>query len=112
MQGSDWLQFIVLLVALAVSIPILGGDLGEVFGGGAAPGDRVFLPIERLIYRISRVDAGREQRWTVYAFSVLAFSVVSTVFLYGLQRVQTLLPLNPTGAPKVPEALSFNTAVS
>jgi potassium-transporting ATPase potassium-binding subunit len=112
MQASDWLQFIVLIVALGISIPILGGYLAKVFGGGAAPGDRVFLPVERLIYRICRVDPDREQRWTVYAFSVLAFSVVGTIFLYGLQRVQTLLPLNPTGVPKVGEALSFNTAVS
>lgn len=112
MQASDWLQFVVLLVLLGISIPVLGGYMAKVFGGGHAPGDRVFLPVERLIYRVCRVDADGEQRWTVYAFSVLAFSVVGTLFLYGLQRVQTVFPLNPTHAPRVPEALSFNTAVS
>ena len=112
MQASDWLQFALLVVLLGVSIPILGGYMAKVFGGGKAPGDRVFLPLERLIYRICRVDSDSEQRWTVYTFSVLAFSVVSTLFLYGLQRLQTLLPLNPTDVPKVGEALSFNTAVS
>jgi K+-transporting ATPase ATPase A chain len=112
MQASDWLSFAVLVVALGVSIPILGGYLAKVFGGGPAPGDRVFGPVERLIYRICRIDADREQRWTVYAMSVLAFSVVGTLFLYGLQRLQSLLPLDPTHAPKVGEALSFNTAVS
>ena len=40
------------------------------------PGDRVFLPSSGSIYRLGRVDPEREQRWTVYAFSVLAFSVV------------------------------------
>ena len=65
-----------------------------------------------LIYRIGRVDPDREQRWTVYAFSVLAFSVVGTLLLYAMQRLQTVLPLNPTHAPQVGEALSFNTAVS
>lgn len=112
MQGSDWLQFVLLVVLLAISIPILGGYMAKVFGGGAAPGDRLFGPIERLIYRVCRIDAEREQRWTVYAYSVIAFSVVGTVFLYGLQRLQTAFPLNPTNAPKVGEALSFNTAVS
>jgi K+-transporting ATPase ATPase A chain len=112
MQASDWLQFAVLIVALGVSIPILGGYMAKVFGDGPAPGDRFFAPIERVIYRIGRVDPEREQRWTVYAFSVLAFSVVGTVFLYGLQRLQTAFPLNPTHAPRVGEALSFNTAVS
>jgi potassium-transporting ATPase potassium-binding subunit len=112
MSGAGWAQFALLVVLIGVSIPILGGYLAKVFGGGKAPGDRVFGPVERLIYRLCRVDPDREQRWTVYAFSVLAFSVVGTIVLYGMQRLQTLLPLNPTDAPKVGEALSFNTAVS
>jgi K+-transporting ATPase ATPase A chain len=112
MNAAGWAQFAVLVILLAISIPLLGGYLAKVFGGGKAPGDRVFLPIERLIYRVCRVDPDREQRWTVYAFSVLAFSVVGVIVLYAMQRLQTALPLNPTDAPKVGEALSFNTAVS
>jgi K+-transporting ATPase ATPase A chain len=112
MQGSDWLQFILLVILLGVSIPILGGYMAKVFGEGKAPGDRVFGPIERLIYRVCRIDPEREQRWTVYAYSVIAFSVVGTLLLYGIQRLQSVFPLNPTHAPKVGEALSFNTAVS
>jgi len=113
MQAADWLQLVVLAVALAVSVPLLGGYLAKVFGdGAAAPGDRVFLPIERFVYRLLRVDPDREQRWTVYALSVLAFSVVGVLMLYLLQRVQGVLPLNPTNAPEVGPALSFDTAVS
>jgi K+-transporting ATPase ATPase A chain len=111
-DGYAWLQLAVLVVAIGVSIPVFGGYLARVFGDGPAPGDRVFLPVERLVYRVCRVDAEREQRWTVYAYSVLAFSVVGTLLLYGIQRLQTVFPLNPTHVPKVPEALSFNTAVS
>ncbi len=58
----------------------------------------MFLPIERLIYKICRVDPDQEQRWTVYAFSVLAFSVVGIIVLYAMQRFQAVLPLNPTNA--------------
>ena len=112
MTGASWAQFAFLVVLIGISIPIVGGYLAKVFGGGKAPGDRVFLPVERFIYRLTRVDPDREQRWTVYAFSVLAFSVVSVIVLYAMQRLQTLLPLNPTHVPKVSEALSFNTAVS
>ena len=72
----------------------------------------MLLPIERLVYRVCQVDADQEQRWTVYAFSVLAFSMVGALILYVMQRVQGSLPLNPTHAPQVGEALSFNTAVS
>ena len=48
----------------------------------------------------------------MYAFSVLAFSLVGVLILFVLQRVQGSLPLNPTDVPEVGEALSFNTAVS
>ena len=66
-------------------------------GAGPAGLDRVFGPVERLIYRICRIDPEREQRWSVYALSVLAFSVVGVVLLlYVLQRFQTDLPFNPT----------------
>ncbi|MGZ6886603.1 MAG: potassium-transporting ATPase subunit KdpA [Acidimicrobiia bacterium] len=112
MSGSAWAQFGVLVILLAISVPILGNYLARVFGGGDAPGDRVFLPVERALYRVARIDPDREQRWTVYAYSVLGFSVVGTLMLYGIQRLQTVLPLNPTHAPRVGEALSFNTAVS
>ena len=86
--------------------------MAKVYSYAKAPGDRVFLPVERLIYRVCRVDPDQEQRWTVYAFSVLAFSVVGLILLYAMQRLQTSLPFNPTDAPQVGEALSFNTAAS
>ena len=75
-------------------------------------GDRVFLPVERLVYRVCGIDPEREQRWTTYAFSLLAFSVVSVLVLYALQRLQGSLPFNPTDVGAVPVALAFNTAVS
>jgi len=113
MQWSDWVQVLVLVVAIGVSIPILGGYMAKVYGDdGVAPGDRVFLPVERFVYRLFRVDPDQEQRWTGYAFAVLAFSVVGVLMLYAIQRFQTVMPLNPTHAPKIGEALSFNTAVS
>jgi potassium-transporting ATPase potassium-binding subunit len=112
MSAAAWGQIAVLLAMLAISIPLLGGYMAKVYGNGSAPGDRVFLPVERTIYRLCRVDPEREQRWTVYAFSVLAFSVVGLLLLYVMQRLQTVLPFNPTHAPRVGEALSFNTATS
>ena len=79
MSGSGWAQLACSWSSSsAVSIPLLGGYMAKVYGNGKAPGDRVFLPVERLIYRVCRVDPDREQRWTVYAFSVLAFSVVGS----------------------------------
>ena len=90
-------QLALLVVVLAISIPLLGGYMAKVYGSAKAPGDRVFLPVERLIYRICRVDPDQEQRWTVYAFSVLAFSIVGLLILYAMQRLQTVAAVEPDG---------------
>jgi K+-transporting ATPase ATPase A chain len=94
-SGANWLQLVALVGALFVTVPLLGAYLARVLGGGAAPGDRFFLPIERAFYRIAGVDPSREQPWNVYALSLLAFSAVSVVGLYLLERVQGGMPLNP-----------------
>ena len=112
MTAAGWLQLAALVGMIALGTRLLGPYLARVFGGGSAPGDRVFLPVERFIYRLCGVDPEREQRWNVYAYSLLAFSAVSVLFLYLLQRVQEWLPLNPTDAVSVPAPLAFNTAVS
>jgi K+-transporting ATPase ATPase A chain len=112
MTAEGWLQVLALVAAIGIATPLLGSYLAKVHGGGSAPGDRVFGPVERLVYRLVGVDPAQEQRWTVYARSVVAFSAVSVVVLYLLQRVQGSLPLNPTDVGAVPPAVAFNTAVS
>jgi K+-transporting ATPase ATPase A chain len=112
MTGAGWLQLVFLLLLLSASTPLLGIYMAKVYGGGAAPGDRLFLPVERAVYRFCRVDPDREQRWPVYAYSLLAFSLVSGLVLYLQLRLQGNLPLNPDHMKAVPPALSFNTAMS
>src|SRR5581483_2928329 len=75
-------------------------------------GDRVFGWIERPIYRFCRIDPDGEQRWTTYAYSLLAFSLVSVLILYAQLRLQGHLPLNPDHFHGVKPALSFNTSIS
>ncbi|HBW18276.1 MAG TPA: potassium-transporting ATPase subunit KdpA [Actinobacteria bacterium] len=77
-----------------------------------APGDRVFLPVERLVYRALRIDPDSSWTWRAYALAVLAFGLVSTLLLYLILRLQGVLPLNPTHAPGMSSLLSFNTAAS
>jgi K+-transporting ATPase ATPase A chain len=112
MQVSGLVLLLAMVAAVCVSTPLLGRYLAKVYGGERAPGERVFGPVERLIYRVLRVDEAAEQRWTGYAYSLLAFSAVGLVFLYALQRLQEHLPFNPTDALGVPPALAWNTAVS
>ena len=112
MSGPNWLQLVALVAAIGLTAPFLAAYLARVLGGGAAPGDRCFAPVERLVYRAAGVDPEREQPWNVYALSLLAFSAVSIVGLYVLERLQGGLPLNPTAVDGVPGALAFNTAAS
>ena len=106
------IEVIVFIVLLGLSTPLLGNYMAKVFENQRAPGDRVFGPVERLIYRVTGVSPDREQRWTTYAISLLAFSMVSALALYGMQRLQAHLPLNPDHLSSVPAPLSFNAAVS
>ena len=114
MTVAGWLELAVLILAIAVTTPLLGTYLAKVYDPslGRPVGDRVFSAIERPIYRVCRVDPDSEQRWNTYALSVLAFSLVSVLILYAQLRLQGHLLLNPDHYPGVDPKLSFNTAVS
>ncbi|MFP5022928.1 potassium-transporting ATPase subunit KdpA [Pseudonocardia phyllosphaerae] len=99
-----------LVVLLAAAWKPLGDWMARVYT------DERHWRIERVLYRICRVDAATGQRWTTYAAGVLGFSFVSIVLLYVMQRLQFLLPLGfgrgTDGADTVSPAMAFNTAVS
>ena len=99
------------LLILAVTKP-LGVFMARVFNGERTFLDPVLRPLERLIYRLTGVDEGREMRWTEYAVAMLLFSLVSMVLLYALQRLQGVLPFNPQGLAGIEPGSSFNTAAS
>ncbi|GAA4204952.1 potassium-transporting ATPase subunit KdpA [Actinocatenispora rupis] len=94
-----------LVAALVVVHRPLGSYLARVYSG------TTHLRVERLLYRLSGVDGDGEQRWPAYLRSVLAFSAVSVLLLYGLQRVQHWLPLS-LGRQNVAPDMSWNTAAS
>ena len=112
MSWQAWAQAASLLGLVGLSTPLLGAYIARIFDGCPAPGDRIFSPVERALYRLGGIDPEREQPWSVYALSMLAFSCVSVLGLFLLQRVQGALPLNPTHVGSVAPALAFNTAVS
>ena len=90
MSWQAWLQVVVLVGLVLASAPPLGAYVARVFSGGPAPGDRLFAPVERAVYRVAGVDPEREQPWTVYAISLIAFSAVSVLGLFLLLRFRSL----------------------
>jgi potassium-transporting ATPase potassium-binding subunit len=98
-------------VLLAAAKP-LGEFMARVFQG-----ERTFVHpalgwLERLTYKASGVDPAQEMRWTQYAVVCLIFNLVGVIVVYGVQRLQHLLPLNPAALGAVSPDSSWNTAVS
>lgn len=105
---AAWLavgQIVLVLALVAALYRPLGDYMARVYTG-----DRD-LRIERALYRVMGVDSRSEQTWRSYVRSLLAFSLVSVLFVYLLQRAQSWLPWD-LGLPAVGEHLSFNTAIS
>ncbi len=112
MSAAGWSQLAAVFALLVVSTPLLGGYLAKVYRNETAPGDRVFLPVERVVYRLLRIDPHGEQRWIAYVGSAIALSIVGVLLDYLLLRVQEVLPGNPDRFHAVSAPLAFNTAVS
>ncbi|GAA1260302.1 potassium-transporting ATPase subunit KdpA [Sphaerisporangium rubeum] len=94
-----------LVAALALAHRPLGDHMYRVYTGTR------HLAAERVVYRLLGVRPDTEQRWGVYARSLLAFSIVSIGFVHLMQRVQDKLFLS-LGFPAVPDHVAWNTAVS
>src|SRR6185436_13495103 len=91
----------------------LGKFMTRVFNRERTFLDPVLRPIERLIYKLTWVDENHEMGWKEYCVSMLLFSAVSMLVLYGFERLQGFLPLNPQKLGAVnPAPLAFNTAAS
>ena len=93
------LVFMVIIAALAVP---LGSYMAHVFNGERTLLSPVLVPVEKLLYRLSGVDATREQSWVVYAVAMLLFNLFCFVSLYALLRLQGFLPFNPQGMGAMP----------
>ena len=114
MTANGILQIaIYFLILMAITKPV-GLFMARLFSG-----ERTFLHpvlrwLEVSIYRLGGVREDVEQRWTQYAGSLLAFSLISFLLAYWIQRAQAYLPFNPQnfGTPNVTPDLAFNTALS
>ncbi len=112
MTSIGWLQAIVVFAVVLAAAKPLGSYMFAIFTGERTLLSPVLAPVEGAIYRICRIDAAREMDWRGYAFALLAFSLVSFVYLYALLRTQQWLPLNPQHFPNLPADLAWNTAIS
>ena len=99
------LQVLTVALIIAVVYRPLGDYMARTFTSSHD------LRVERGFYRLVGVNSKSDQTWAAYLRSVLVFSLVGVLFVYGIQRAQQILPYS-LGFPAIPEGLSFNTAVS
>ena len=106
------LQITLFVAVLLACVKPLGLFMAKVYSGRAPGLEPILGPLERLVYRLGGISRDGEMTWRQYAGALLAFSLVSFVAVYGIQRVQGWLPANPESLPAVSPDSAFNTAVS
>lgn len=99
------LLYFVVLIALAFP---LGSFVARVLEGES----KWLGWLERIIYKVAGIRTSDEQTWKGYAVAILVFNAIGFLAVYGIQRLQSMLPLNPAHLAAVSPDSSFNTAVS
>jgi potassium-transporting ATPase potassium-binding subunit len=112
MTVIGWLQIALFAAIVGVLTRPLGGYLARVYAGGRTPLRPLIAPVETALYRLAGINPQTEQSWYGYTISFLVFHAAGIIALYGLLRLQSVLPLNPQAMTAVAPDLALNTAVS
>jgi potassium-transporting ATPase potassium-binding subunit len=112
MTGQSLGLLALYLVATLLCVKPLGLYMANVMEGRPIWPLRAGARLEALVYRLCGVDPGAEMGWKVYAIALLVFNALGALLVYGLQRLQYWLPLNPEHFTAVSPDSSFNTAIS
>ncbi|MFZ0289608.1 MAG: potassium-transporting ATPase subunit KdpA [Candidatus Sulfotelmatobacter sp.] len=108
------IQYVLFVAIVTILVKPLGGYLERVFCRQRTVLDRLCLPVERLIYRITAVDPNLEMTGKEYATCFVLFGFAGTLLLYAILRMQQFLPWffpQYHTTPLSPD-LALNTAIS
>lgn len=107
----DFLQIgVVLVLVLVLAIP-MANYLTTVYSLETTKQDRIFGPIERIIYKLSGIQTS-EMSWKKYAKALLFSNLIMFIISYLIIRFQGVLPGNPSNIANMDPILAFNTAAS
>ena len=112
MTVQGWVQIAVYVVVLTALTPLIGAYMTRVYRGERVLLTPVLGPLERLVYRLLRVNPAAGQNWKEYARSVLVLSALFWLALYVILRAQGIHPFNPEGFDAAPWDVTFNTTSS
>jgi len=109
MSASAWGLLALFLVVLGLLAWPLGRYLAALCEGRLP---RWMAHVEAPLYKLAGISPDSSMHWRSYALALLAFNAIGALAVYGLQRLQSVLPLNPAGMSGVSPDSAFNTAVS
>ncbi|WP_037292512.1 potassium-transporting ATPase subunit KdpA [Saccharibacillus sacchari] len=101
---------VTLLIVVLLAKPV-GLYLAAAFDYAPNRLNRIYGPVERIIYKISGIREDN-QSWKMYAASLIGSNAVMILIVYLVLRFQGMLPLNPAGIANMEPSLAFNTAIS
>lgn len=111
-MNTELIGVVVMFVGtLLLAIP-LGKYIAKVYAGERVLGDRIFNPIEKLFFKISRIDAAREMTWKQHLKTLLTINLIWFLWAMFCLTNQGWLPLNPDNIASQSPDLAFNTAIS
>lgn len=111
-QEMEILQMVVVIAVLVMLVKPLGTYVYHVFSNVENRLDKIFGPLERLIYKLIGLKQRAGMSWKKYAFSFIVTNIVLVAVSYFILRIQKVLPFNPSGIDNMESTLSFNTVIS
>ena len=111
-MNTEILGIIVMFAITLVIGILLGKYIADVYGYKKTFLDKIFQPVENLIYKISGINPSRQMTWKQNMFAMLTINLVWFVIGFFILLTQFWLPLNPDGNPNMSPDLAFNTAIS
>lgn len=112
MTNNGLLQIAVYFFILIACIKPLGWYMAQIYENKPCGMNVILKPFEMFIYRLCGIQPEQEMDWKKYLYALLILSIVGFLIVYGLQRLQYYLPLNPQHFTAVSPSISFNTAAS
>jgi K+-transporting ATPase ATPase A chain len=105
-------QIILYLIVILCCVQPLGWYMARVYENKSCGLNKFLGPLENLIYRCCQINPKEEMTWKNYLWAMLIFNLLGILIVYGIQRIQIFLPLNPQNFSNVKPDLAFNTAIS
>ncbi|RQO29870.1 potassium-transporting ATPase subunit KdpA [Taibaiella sp. KBW10] len=111
-MNTEILGIILMFTATLVAAIPIGKYIAKVYAGQKTFLDPVFNPLEKVFFKISRIDPAKGMNWKEHMVALLTINVVWFLLGMLILMCQQWLPMNPDHNPNMSPDLAFNTTIS